>query len=301
MLRRITRSLKDSVPSFIKDPINQWRNKTRWANQYRAIITFYKNKENIEADEKEVLDYLIEHPGLTIYPYKYVSSWDYKSVKVFLDEETALRYVIHNGYKLFFRRSSSEEEIMGTYFGLVNEQRAESPHLYLTDDFQVNEGDVVADIGAAEGIFTLNCIEKVSKAYLFEPSTEWIEALEATFKPWKEKIIIVNKYVSDFISDSVTSIDHYFSNKHLHFIKADVEGAELSVLKGASSLLEKSSPIKLCICTYHNQDDFDNISEFLSTFKKFKISHSRGFMLFFIFNNLKPPYLRRGILRAIHE
>lgn len=218
MLRRITRSLKDSVPSFIKDPINQWRNKTRWANQYRAIITFYKNKESIEADEKEVLDYLIEHPGLTIYPYKFVSSWDYKSVKVFLDEETALRYVIHNGYKLFFRRSSSEEEIMGTYFGLVNEQRAESPHLYLTDDFQVNAGDVVADIGAAEGIFTLNCIEKVSKAYLFEPSTEWIEALEATFKPWKEKIN--KKKVIQTVSENRSlDIPYYASNNDLATLK----------------------------------------------------------------------------------
>lgn len=301
MFDKITRPIKDSVPAFIKDPINQWRNKTRWARQYRDIMAFYENRENIAADEKEVIDYLRENPGLSIYPYKYVSSWDYKSVEVFSDRETGLRYVIHNGNKLFFRRSSSEEEIMGTYFGLVNKQRPESPHLYLTNEFQVNAGDIIADIGAAEGIFTLNCIEKISKAYLFEPSHEWIEALEATFKPWKEKITIVNKYVSDFISDNVISIDHYFENKQLHFIKADVEGAELSVLKGASLLLEKSQPIKLSICTYHNQDDFDNISRYLSTFKKFQISHSKGFMLFFIFNNLKPPYFRRGILRAINE
>lgn len=40
--------------------------------------------------------------------------------------------------------------------------------MYLDEDFQVEEGDVVLDVGVAEGNFSMEIIERASKIYLFE-------------------------------------------------------------------------------------------------------------------------------------
>ena len=55
--------------------------------------------------------------------------------------------------------------------------------------------EIVVDIGAADGNFGLSIIEKVSKLYLFEPQKSWHKALQATFKPWEDKVEIVSKMV----------------------------------------------------------------------------------------------------------
>ena len=68
---------------------------------------------------------------------------------------------------------------------------------YLSDNFTVQQDDVLLDVGSAEGIFALTHIEKLKHVVLFERNAQWVEALEATFAPWKEKVTIIRKYVSD--------------------------------------------------------------------------------------------------------
>jgi len=51
----------------------------------------------------------------------------------------------------------------------------------------------------------------------------------------------------------------------VHFIKLDVEGAELAALKGAGETIEKDRP-RLCI-EANEKDDFDLAAAFLSTFR----------------------------------
>jgi len=291
--------IKNLFPAFIKNPINNIRNKRRWVSQYKAIINFYDKKPSLSNEEVEVINHLKKIKRLVVFPYDYTSSWDFMSVKVFLDDISGLRYVLHNSKRLYFKRDMSEIEIKGIYFGLINEQSPKSPHLYLTDYFTVENNSVVADFGAAEGIFSLNVIELVSKIYLFEPDPSWIEALDLTFKPWNQKVIIVNKFVGKNLNESTETIDHYFSNIKLDFIKADIEGSEGDMLKGAFKTLAINKKMKMAITTYHQQFDFDDISNILSQNFNFSIEHSYGFMLYFITNNLKPPYLRRGILRGV--
>jgi len=43
------------------------------------------------------------------------------------------------------------------------------------------------------------------------------------------------------------------NNKYLEFIKADIEGSEREMLKGAVKTLKKFTP-KLSLCTYHLPD-----------------------------------------------
>ncbi|MDE5907433.1 MAG: FkbM family methyltransferase [Lachnospiraceae bacterium] len=49
------------------------------------------------------------------------------------------------------------------------------------------------------------------------------------------------------------------------FIKMDIEGAELSALKGASKLIKKHRP-KLAICVYHKPEDLFEILELIDSF-----------------------------------
>lgn len=61
---------------------------------------------------------------------------------------------------------------------------------------------------------------------------------------------------------SVISIDEYYQNKRVDFIKMDIEGAELSALKGAENTIKRDRPI-LAICIYHSPEDFVGIPIYL--------------------------------------
>ena len=61
---------------------------------------------------------------------------------------------------------------------------------------------------------------------------------------------------------SVISIDEFYQNKRVDFIKMDIEGAELSALKGAEKTIKRDRPI-LAICIYHSPEDFVGIPIYL--------------------------------------
>ncbi|MDR0737564.1 MAG: FkbM family methyltransferase, partial [Prevotellaceae bacterium] len=170
---------------------------------------------------------------------------------------------------------------------------------YETAGFHVSESDVVVDAGVAEGNFALSVIEKVKKIYLFEMDKAWITALEATFAPWKEKVVIVNKYVSDVNEKNRITLDAFFGNEKIDFIKADIEGAEIQLLEGAKAILSRKTPLKAVLCTYHKHNDAEMLQQTLAE-KGFRTEFSNGYMIFFyeMCDKFEPPYLRRGLIRA---
>jgi len=127
----------------------------------------------------------------------------------------------------------------------------------------MRDGDVVFDIGAAAGIFGLDTIERAKKFFLFECSPIWIEPLNKTFEPWEEKTLVVEKMISDhtdaalnFITvDDFVLTGEYGGNKTSIFIKADIEGAELSLLRGAQQTLENTNDVRIALTYYHNHND----------------------------------------------
>ena len=128
------------------------------------------------------------------------------------------------------------------------EQDLDSPHRYLTESFTIGNEDVLADIGAAEGNFSLSVIEKVRKVYLFEYDREWTEALKATFAPWSEKVEIINKYVSDFDDEKHIRLDTFYKKKKdLTFLKIDVDGAESIVLNSCNEIFRSGNSFKVAL------------------------------------------------------
>lgn len=121
----------------------------------------------------------------------------------------------------------------------MHEQDIKNSHHYLQENRIPENGDVIADIGAAEGIFALDVIDRCEKVYLFEMSESWITPLEKTFEAYKDKIEIVKKYVSNANDDICITMDDFFKDKKITYIKADIEGAEISMLEGGRSTLEK--------------------------------------------------------------
>ncbi len=61
-----------------------------------------------------------------------------------------------------------------------------------------------------------------------------------------------------------TSIDNILNNLSCHFIKMDIEGAELMALKGAENTIKKHTPI-LAISIYHNPCDIVTIPSYIKT------------------------------------
>ncbi|WP_462362014.1 BRO-N domain-containing protein [Parabacteroides johnsonii] len=196
-------------------------------------------------------------------------------------KEYSLPYVFHNGKKLYFKRDmlvSTE----AAYRGLLIEQDERSAHRYV-DSYEELKGKTLLDIGAAEAIFTLDTIEYIDHAYLFECDESWIEALEATFAPYKEKITIVRKYVSDVDDEDNIRLDTFFQGEGKSidnlFLKMDIEGYERKALEGAVHILEHGRQIGGSVCIYHLHDDKKVIESELKNFN-LKINIQPGYLYF---------------------
>lgn len=239
----------------------------------------------------------LSHSFSFIFPYSFVFDYDLDHINVQKDDARGLYYVIHMGKRLYYSKDyKSELAVKENYACLSIEQDKKSPHRYLDEYFNVEENDVVIDIGAAEGNFSLEVVERVSTLYIFETNLNWIEALNATFEPWKEKVHIINKYISNIDNDKCATLSSLFKDSTINFIKMDVEGAEVLILKNLETILAYNSTLKLALCTYHRKNDANVIIEIL-THNKFHYSFSNGYMLF-IYSILTPPYFRKGLVRA---
>lgn len=163
----------------------------------------------------------------------------------------------------------------------------EGPYEY--GDVRLYEEDVVFDCGAHIGIFSSVAAFKKCNVYSFEPIESSVKILENTKKLYEENIkiyqyalgdnigkakfvinnkqnsqntMIYNETNTNFINKelvevNMTTIDKFIEENKIEkidFIKADIEGAERSMLKGAKNTLKRFAP-KLSICTYHLEDD----------------------------------------------
>jgi FkbM family methyltransferase len=161
----------------------------------------------------------------------------------------------------------------------------EGPYGYSDGIFNVTvkPNDMVIDAGAWVGDFSAYAAHKGAITYAFEPSNETFNFLKKTaelngnnIRPVKmglgendceislfkdtgevggDSINIKKSNISEVVK--ITSLDKFVEENNIakiDFIKADIEGSERDMLKGAVNVLKNFSP-KLALCTYHLADD----------------------------------------------
>ncbi len=262
------------------------------------------NQTDLPTQEQQQYIHFLKRHLVEVYNYPFIGKYLYRRVKVYTDKSSGLKYVITPEKKrLYFKRNMTVKHIRSSYNALCLEQDKSSPHNYNFDNLSITKNSIIADIGAAEGNFSLKHIEFIKKAYIFETDRNWVEALENTFKPWQEKVVVVNKYVGNINNQHFLSLDTFFQNNQNYpsILKIDVEGAEEDVLNGSDRLI-KECVQNILVCTYHKKKDSQILPDWLQK-RNFKTQFSAGYMLF-SFDlkpgySLEPPYnFRRGLVHA---
>ncbi len=161
----------------------------------------------------------------------------------------------------------------------------------------IKKQDIVLDVGANVGLFSILASKKTkNKIYSFEPYSLNYKCLvknlknnnvynvipipkavgekkgirKLFFNPEKTAGCSLYKEISDFDMGGyedvkVISIDEFVKEqklKRVDIIKADIEGAEMELLKGAEKTIKKFKP-KIMISAYHRKDDQIKIKEFI--------------------------------------
>lgn len=263
------------------------------------IIKRYKNSDDKEI--KEIIQYLKVN-NLDVFNYKFRNKYKELEVNVLFDDICQMFYVYHCGKRMYFaKRYNTREKVKDYYKFLLVEQDEESPHRYLTSAFNVKEGDIVIDVGVAEGNFALEIIDKVSRIYLIETDDEWIEAIKETFRSYQDKIVIINKYITSINAGKFATLDSLIEEP-VNFIKMDIEGNEWDALLGAKNIITCSGNIKCAICIYHQDFDEIIVKDIMNKYG-LSCSTTKGYMWF--------PYgerqtyistkLCRGIMRGVKK
>ncbi len=290
--------IKEQIISIDSNFTDIIENKNYFYKQ--SILKRYEG--NNDEQIKAVISRLHNHP-LEVFNYEFVHNYKDIDEEVQIDSSCGLFYVLTSkGNKLYFNKNFKDKKgVLDYYKSILMEQDDLSPHRYLEGDFNVKDGDVVVDVGVAEGNFSLKIIDRAKKVYLIESDPSWIEALYHTFSNYSDKVEIINGYVSSYNEGRIGTLDRLIEEK-IDFLKMDIEGAEYDALIGASNLLSKSDNMKAAICCYHS--DFDQVLIEGELAKHgFRCSTTAGYMWF--------PYtcrqssvstkLNRGIVRGIKK
>ena len=182
----------------------------------------------------------------------------------------------------------SRKTFRGYWLGNVSNQlgkihHSKNPH-YMTPGFIPERGAIVIDGGSYDGGTCLRFTERGFKVYGFEMDKNLFWHADQLAK--KNKFVVENfglgsynhqaKYLplnggSTRMDDAGTEVaqvimlDDYVREKNLprvDFIKLDVEGSELEVLKGAATTISRFKPI-LALSAYHKWDDFWTLMDFV--------------------------------------
>jgi FkbM family methyltransferase len=161
-------------------------------------------------------------------------------------------------------------------------------HHYEIEQTKVSTGDVIVDCGSAEGFFAFKYQDVAKRIYCIEPLPLFVEVLKEMFAD-KENVEILPyalgskpgtlymemgesaiastcndspEGMKNYITVKAFTIDNLFSEKNIKidYLKADLEGFEEEMIRGALETIRTSKP-KIAITTYHAGQDPDKLIE----------------------------------------
>lgn len=199
-------------------------------------------------------------------------------------------FTIVDGHKMFLDKNDS-------LLLSINKIYEENETNFIKDS--INEGDIVIDIGANIGYYTLlfaRLVGNTGKVYSFEPDPRNCLLLEKNIQINDyNNIVLEKKAISDKTEKSILyvtddnagstmhkgnsttkneididaiTLDDYFKANSIapDFIKIDIEGYELNALKGMKMVLQSSNKIKIMIeynpltKKFFNSDPMDSLN-----------------------------------------
>lgn len=133
-------------------------------------------------------------------------------------------------------------------------------YTHLKDECFVNCGSHIGDtifkfLGKGYSFSNIYAIEGHQEIYSRLCTN--IDKLDSNIR---EKIIVDNLYVG--MDNEENKLDNLFKNTRVTLINADIEGAEMGVLRGAKNILQEQRPV-IAFCVYHKQEDPYEISRFI--------------------------------------
>lgn len=275
--------------------IKQW-------GENRDRILSWSNEESYKYASE--IEYLKHHDDFTAFPYEYKTNKEQTRAQIQFDKRLQLSYAIHSNKRLYFPSGYSMKQLESTYPYYIDDEgitgqgkMIKTPHSYVKDGHRVDKGDVLLDIGCAEALFALDNADIARRIYLFEPEKLWQKPLQATFKPYADKTIIIPKLVSSQHSEKSIRLEDAvkLGTDEVCFVKMDIEGYEKEVLKDSKDFFT-SHKVKLSCCLYHNQEDEEVIVGMLKEWG-YITSLSEGYMIPMC-GEIKPPYFRKGMVYA---
>lgn len=195
------------------------------------------------------------------------------------------RHFAENGFRVYYKQGyfvyRFDEGVSFASYDNMADELKRSLKGYLAK-YRLKAGDTVVDCGAYIGEFTLYAAKAVGpsgKVIAFEPDPTVVRKLEANIAlSGLDNVVIVRKGawsadgVLKFVGDSVRGYSFMFGEKaegsvdipvasidnelgrlgvtKVDFIKIDVEGAELELIKGAERTL-RGNRVSAAVASYH--------------------------------------------------
>jgi FkbM family methyltransferase len=169
------------------------------------------------------------------------------------------------------------------FLSLLAEQEPSHWHYYQIPETRVQSGDVVADCGASEGFFAFLALPVATRILAVEPTRGFQRCLSQTFAPFPQVTLVdcalgrepgtvrfpesslgARAVENGEIEVQVRTLDEVAETLKtpIHYIKADVEGAEPDLLAGARETIFQNKP-RIAITTYHQADHAETLTRFL--------------------------------------
>ena len=188
----------------------------------------------------------------------------------------------------------SQDVLLGYILGIISNRysfcKYSENQQYILDGFIPKPGEVVIDAGVCDGSTSSMFADFGCRVIGFEMDSENYKIASKLAE--KKNFVVENLGLGDenksasythseyniggsFIDDKgnsktqLVTLDSYVQEHHLDsvdFIKMDTEGAELSILKGATNTITRFKP-KLALSVYHKPEDIFTLYQFLKSIR----------------------------------